>query len=478
MTKLGYWGNRNMRKNLIKNGIILGIIVLFIGAGVLPATGTIKIIEKNEKAMYMISNKIITVDDEGDGDYTSIQQAINKANFGDSIEVYSGTYVENIVVNKMINLIGKDYELGGGSDTGKPIIDGGEVGTVIQTTSDGITITGFKIQNSGNYDCGLHLASHYNTIEDNYIIGNYYGMKLFPSTGNQIRKNYIANNTGDGLWLSHSHENTIGNNTIIGNGMDGISANMSSLSNHIEYNKIAQNKGNGLEISETSFGSIIKMNNITMNTVGLKTTGGSDTNLVHKNNFIKNIEMNAYDTSRNSYDISGMGNYWDDYTGVDEDENGIGDTPYNVPGEGENKDNYPLMEPLSIGDAPYTENLDGPERGVRYKSYTYSVKVIDPQNEKVYCMFLWDDGSDSGWLGPKKSGSTFSASHSWTESSGDYSYEVSAKGKDIENHEGGLHYPPIYLTITKGKNAINPFIIKFLYYHLSYVSILQYLLDV
>ena len=56
-----------------------------------------------------------------------------------------------------------------------------------------------------------------------------------------------------------------------------------------------------------------------------------------------NNSQNAYDTSTNIWYNSSLqeGNYWSDYTGVDNNHNGIGDTPYNIPG-GSNQDLYPL----------------------------------------------------------------------------------------------------------------------------------------
>ena len=53
-----------------------------------------------------VTAKTIYVDDDGTADYSNIQAAIDIANPGDIVYVYSGTYYENLDIPKTISLIG------------------------------------------------------------------------------------------------------------------------------------------------------------------------------------------------------------------------------------------------------------------------------------------------------------------------------------------------------------------------------------
>jgi hypothetical protein len=66
----------------------------------------------------------------------------------------------------------------------------------------------------------------------------------------------------------------------------------------------------------------------------------------------------------NQWDNGTIGNYWDDYNGSDLDDDGIGDTPYIIPGPGGNQDNFPIWDddpetPLSLIDEITTLIDDG-----------------------------------------------------------------------------------------------------------------------
>ena len=87
-----------------------------------------------------------------------------------------------------------------------------------------------------------------------------------------------------------------------------------------------------------------------------------------------------------------------------------------------------LTVTISIPNNPPDEpdKPSGPTSGRSGISYTYTSSATDPDGDKVYLLFDWADGTNSGWLGPYNSGDIVSASNIWT-AQGSYSVKVQAK---------------------------------------------------
>ena len=71
---------------------------------------------------------------------------------------------------------------------------------------------------------------------------------------------------------------------------------------------------------------------------------------------------------------------------------------------------------------------DGPLEGKIRVEYTYSTTTTDPNTENIYYLFDWDDGTNSGWIGPYQSGETVEAKHTWTKQD---TYDIKVIAQDI-----------------------------------------------
>ena len=116
----------------------------------------------------------------------SINEAVNLANDGDTIEVSSGIYNENVVISKPVNLRGINF----------PSINGGSNGNVVLVTADNVLIEGFRIENSGQ-----------SSLEE------YCGIKVVESRGVIIRNNTFDNNS-IGINLRKSNFGIIHDNCV------------------------------------------------------------------------------------------------------------------------------------------------------------------------------------------------------------------------------------------------------------------------
>jgi hypothetical protein len=86
-----------------------------------------------------------------------------------------------------------------------------------------------------------------------------------------------------------------------------------------------------------------------------------------------------------------------------------------------------LAEVGMVSDPPAKPVLTGPTTGVLDHLYTFTVVTTEPDNEDVYYLIDWGDGTNTGWLGPYSQGTDVDAQKSW---STEATYIVKAKAKD------------------------------------------------
>lgn len=175
--------------------------------------------------------------------------------------------------------------------------------------SEGVTVranTGFRCR------YGFHLMfSDSVTLEDNEFTENSVGVYLMYSTGVTMRRNRLVRNRGPsgyGIGLKETDRFTVEDNLIAGNRV-GVYL-------------------DGSPFTEAKPGEFTR-NTIAHNDVGFMFLPSVRGNVIWENNFIDNIEQVAVSgrgaLTGNQFWKGERGNYWTDYTGYDQDRDGVGD---------------------------------------------------------------------------------------------------------------------------------------------------------
>jgi len=171
--------------------------------------------EEGSVSTVPITPKTILVPD----DYPTIQEAINNASNGDTVYVRQGAYVENIMVNKSISIVGENKSM--------TVINGNGTGTTVTVKAFNASIEEFTITNGTNG--GLVIFGSSDIIVTNCVITNnsgpeypdYFsgaGISAYNSMNCIISQNLISSNDKTAIEIGSSDNITIDGNDVDGNG--------------------------------------------------------------------------------------------------------------------------------------------------------------------------------------------------------------------------------------------------------------------
>ncbi|MFO7619377.1 MAG: LamG-like jellyroll fold domain-containing protein, partial [Thermoplasmata archaeon] len=306
---------------------------------------------------------------DSDEYFTTIQAAIDDAETlnGHTILCDNGTFVENVIVNKSVAIVGQ-----GPAGTR---VDGGDAGNVFDIQADNVTIrnleitnasygifddTGFDhciVENCSVNDCALmginfNSNANFNSVMNCTIFNNQWGVRIQSSSWNNCSWNTMHTNGGNfvisfGTYNDFMHNHIYGNTypmrleqSCIGNriwhnnihdhasGLGHIGLWDSSQSNLFYYNDFTNNN-KGIEFDDTCNSNTVWKNNFTGSGIGVDCINSAN-NLIYHNNFATNTVHGQEIGGANAWDngYPSGGNYWSGWTSPDN----FGGALQNLPG--------------------------------------------------------------------------------------------------------------------------------------------------
>ncbi len=191
--------------------------------------------------------------------------------------------------------------------------------------ADDSDISNNEIFHNSVYGISVY-SSHRIKVDENTLHLNDLGIRLLNGGSNKVWDNTISGGSEGGITISNEDDDSIYSNTIDATKRDGISVSDSSdLS--VYLNKIGNSTGYGISVM------------------------GSKRIRIYSNEFYYNhgsgdtydsAHIQAYDDGVNYWNGTVKGNYWQDWPGPDDDNDGIVDEPYLIDGPGSSKDFYPI----------------------------------------------------------------------------------------------------------------------------------------
>jgi parallel beta-helix repeat protein len=274
----------------------------------------------------------------------------------DGVYVFTGDIYGQIVIQKDgVSVDGSGFVLHGMNEGG--IFLENRTDIVLRDIEVVDAPFGISIFNSSKNEitesnCSIKLENSHN----NTLCGNERISILFTnSSENTVRDNILSDSKRYGFKLqSNSNENNIFGNNITGS-IGGLEFHGSSNNNTVFENWIVDN-ADGM-IFYNSYNNSIYDNVIAFNSNSGIYLEGASYNHFFRNDIVENSDQTICWYCTNIWDNRIQGNYWSDYNGTDNDEDGIGEESYLIltlsfTGESYDTDNYPLVEPETIPEYP------------------------------------------------------------------------------------------------------------------------------
>ncbi|HLE46099.1 MAG TPA: NosD domain-containing protein, partial [Thermoplasmata archaeon] len=177
-----------------------------------------------------------TVDDSGGADFTKIQDAVDFASDGFMVFVYAGTYAENVVVRKQLEITGEEKQ---DASTQTVVLDGGGGPVALFLGADRVVVHNLTIRNAeaGVYNDRTNNTRLYDSVVRDYGVGVY---------ENRTLNGWVAHNLITvgriGVAADHAYDDAIRWNEISYNTQFGGKGYNAHLRNCFNWNSLHHNK--------------------------------------------------------------------------------------------------------------------------------------------------------------------------------------------------------------------------------------------
>ena len=326
------------------------------------------IIEKSQKGIYF----------ENTNESIVVNNQISVTEFGVLLKNSNNDLISNNSVLRLVySSCGINLENSKNISILSNIIEESQKGIYLENTNESIVVNNqISLTNFGV----LLKNSNNDLVSNNSFLGiTNYGLNLENSKNISILANIIEDSQ-KGIYLENTNVSIITSN-FVSNSNFGIYL-LNGTSCNILNNSIMINQ-HGIFL-DGSFHIKIINNSIENNDYNIVINKSQETQ-IFLNRFINSTLINAIDNGFNNHWDNGIvGNFWDDYDGLDLNDDGIGDSPYNISGSAKFFDRYPIWD--DGDDIKPIIFVNYPSNGTFYGSNppNFNIRIIEENLDSVW----------------------------------------------------------------------------------------------